>query len=87
MALKIYNTRTRKIDLFEPINPPKVKIYVCGLTVYDFPHIGHARTYISFDMIVRYLKHLQYDEEVIQNITDVDDKMIRRANEEHITVN
>ena len=86
MALKIYNTRTRKIELFEPLAPPHVKIYICGLTVYDFPHIGHARTYISFDMIIRYLKHLQYHVEVIQNITDVDDKMIRRANEEGITV-
>ncbi|MHA1713376.1 MAG: cysteine--tRNA ligase, partial [Candidatus Ranarchaeia archaeon] len=86
MVLQIYNTQTRQVETFRPLDPPKVKIYICGLTVYDFAHIGHARTYIAFDMIIRYLRYLNYDVKVIQNITDVDDKMINRANAEGVSV-
>nr|WP_136251912.1 cysteine--tRNA ligase [Ningiella ruwaisensis] len=79
--LKIYNTLTRKKEVFKPLNDNKVGMYVCGITVYDLCHMGHARTYLSFDIIARYLRHLGYDLKYVRNITDVDDKIIQRANE------
>ncbi len=79
--IKIYNTMTRKKEIFKPMHDNRVKFFVCGPTVYDKSHIGHARTYISFDMIVRYLKYRGYSVFYLQNITDVDDKIIRRAEE------
>ncbi|WP_448213343.1 cysteine--tRNA ligase [Colwellia sp. MEBiC06753] len=79
--LQIYNTLTRKKEAFKPIHAGKVGLYVCGVTVYDLCHIGHARTYIGFDNIVRYLRFSGYDVNYVRNITDVEDKIINRANE------
>lgn len=83
--LQIYNTLTRKKEVFTPINPGKVGLYVCGCTVYDLCHIGHARTYISFDNISRYLRFSGFDVNYVRNITDVEDKIINRANENNET--
>ncbi|MBL4900293.1 MAG: cysteine--tRNA ligase [Colwellia sp.] len=83
--LQIYNTLTRKKEVFTPINPGKVGLYVCGCTVYDLCHIGHARTYISFDNIARYLRFSGFDVNYVRNITDVEDKIINRANENNET--
>ncbi|MDO6508676.1 cysteine--tRNA ligase [Colwellia sp. 4_MG-2023] len=77
--LQIYNTLTRKKEAFTPINPGKVGLYVCGCTVYDLCHIGHGRTYISFDNIARYMRFSGYDVNYVRNITDVEDKIINRA--------
>ena len=81
MSLKIYNTLTAQKEIFQPIEANKVKMYVCGMTVYDYCHIGHARVLISFDVITRYLRHIGYDVTYIRNITDVDDKIFARAAE------
>lgn len=83
--LQIYNTLTRKKEIFTPIHPGKVGLYVCGCTVYDLCHIGHARTYISFDNIARYFRFSGYDVNYIRNITDVEDKIITRAIENNET--
>ena len=77
----IYNTLTRQKELFQPIKPGKVGIYVCGVTVYDYCHIGHARTYTSADIVIRYLRFRGFDVNYVRNITDIDDKIIKRANE------
>ncbi|MCU7997303.1 MULTISPECIES: cysteine--tRNA ligase [unclassified Shewanella] len=79
--LKIYNSITRQKQEFKPINPGKIGMYVCGVTIYDLCHIGHGRTFVSFDMIVRYLRYAGYEVNFQRNITDVDDKIIKRANE------
>jgi len=79
MALRIYNTLNRKKELFEPIEPGKVRIYVCGPTVYDSCHIGHARSVVVFDTMVRYLKSTGFDVTYVRNFTDIDDKIIQRA--------
>ena len=79
--LKIHNTVTKKKEIFRPIESGKIKIYVCGPTVYDVCHIGHARSVIVFDVIVRYLKAIGYDVTSVRNFTDIDDKIISRANE------
>lgn len=79
--LKIYNTLTKQKEVFESIEPGRVGMYVCGVTIYDFCHIGHGRTFVCFDVIVRYLRHLGYQVKFVRNITDVDDKIIRRAAE------
>jgi cysteinyl-tRNA synthetase len=78
--LKIYNSLTGRKEVFKPITPKKVGIYVCGITVYDECHIGHARTLILFDVVVRYLKFLGFNVIYVRNITDIDDKIIARAN-------
>jgi cysteinyl-tRNA synthetase len=83
--LQIYNTLSHKKETFTPINPGKVGLYVCGCTVYDLCHIGHGRTYISFDNISRYLRFSGYDVNYVRNITDVEDKIINRANENNET--
>ncbi|WP_371188808.1 cysteine--tRNA ligase [Thalassotalea maritima] len=83
--LQIYNTLTRKKEEFKPITPGKVGMYVCGITIYDLCHIGHARTYVAFDVITRYLRHIGYDVTHVRNITDVDDKIIKRAAENNET--
>lgn len=83
--LQIYNTLTRKKEVFTPINPGKVGLYVCGCTVYDLCHIGHARTYISFDNIARYLRFSGFEVNYVRNITDVEDKIINRAHENNET--
>ncbi len=85
MALRIYNSFTRKKQNFSPLNNNKVGLYVCGITAYDRCHIGHARSAVVFDAIVRYLRFLGYDVTFVRNFTDIDDKIINRAREEHIT--
>ncbi|NOZ87487.1 MAG: cysteine--tRNA ligase [Deltaproteobacteria bacterium] len=85
MSLKIYNTMTRKKEAFEPIEPGKIKIYVCGVTVYDLCHMGHARALVNFDVIVRYMRFLGYDVTYVRNFTDIDDKIINRARERGIS--
>ena len=83
--LQIFNTLSRKKEIFKPILEGKVGLYVCGITIYDRCHIGHARTYVAFDIIARYLKYLGYDLTHVRNITDVDDKIIKRAIENNET--
>lgn len=80
--MRVFNTLTRTKEEFVPREPGKVAMYVCGPTVYNFIHIGNARTFLSFDVIRRYLQHRGYEVTFVQNITDVDDKIINRANEE-----
>ena len=82
--LQIHNTLTRQKEDFVPLVPGEIGMYVCGVTVYDLCHIGHARTFVCFDMIVRYLRHRGYKVKYVRNITDIDDKIIRRANEKGI---
>ena len=77
--LSIYNTLTRTKEVFKPIEPGKVRMYVCGMTVYDYCHLGHARVMIVFDMVVRWLRASGYDVNYVRNITDIDDKIITRA--------
>jgi len=77
--LKIYNTITRKKEQFQPRVPGKVGMYVCGMTVYDYCHIGHARVMVVFDTVARYFRHQGYDLTYVRNITDIDDKIIQRA--------
>lgn len=81
--LYVYNTLTRQKELFKPLRDHQVGIYVCGMTVYDYCHIGHARMMAVFDTIVRYLRHLGYQVIYVNNITDIDDKIIKRANDNH----
>ena len=80
--LSIYNTLTKKKEIFEPINPPEVGIYICGPTVYDYFHIGNARSFVMADVVRRYLLYKGYKVKFLMNITDVDDKIIKRSNEE-----
>ncbi|KHT63002.1 cysteinyl-tRNA synthetase [Photobacterium gaetbulicola] len=79
--LKIYNSLTRQKEEFKPIQPGKVGMYVCGVTIYDLCHIGHGRTFVSFDVVSRYLRYSAYDLTFVRNITDIDDKIIKRAAE------
>ncbi len=81
MAIQIYNSLTRKKEELVPLNPPALKIYTCGVTVYDESHIGHARSLYIFDVIRRYLLYRGFDVTFVRNITDIDDKIINRANE------
>ncbi|WP_297509994.1 cysteine--tRNA ligase [Thermococcus sp.] len=81
MAIRVYNTLTRQKEEFRPLREGEVRMYVCGPTVYDYPHLGHARTYIAFDVIRRYLEHRGYTVLMVMNFTDIDDKIIKRANE------
>lgn len=85
-SMKIYNTQTRAKEDFEPLEPGKVKMYVCGPTVYNFFHLGNARPFITYDTMRRYLEYSGYEVIYVQNFTDIDDKMINRANEEKTTV-
>ena len=84
MTLRVYNTMSGRKEEFEPISPPKVGMYACGVTVYDFCHIGHARAAVAFDVIARYLRYAGYDLTYVRNYTDVDDKIINRSNEQGI---
>jgi cysteinyl-tRNA synthetase len=79
--LKIHNSQTRKKEVFKPIEPGTVRMYVCGMTVYDLCHLGHARVLVVFDTVTRYLRFSGYDVTYVRNITDIDDKIINRANE------
>lgn len=91
MALYLYNSLTRRKELFEPITPGRVHMYVCGPTVYDNPHIGHVKSYVAFDVVVRYLRYLGYKVRYVQNITDVghlldsgEDRILRGAEREQL---
>lgn len=79
MTLKIYNTLTRTEQLFKPMEAGKIRLYVCGITVYDYCHLGHARVLVAFDAMVRYLRSQQWDVTYVRNITDIDDKILARA--------
>ncbi|MGK0440450.1 MAG: cysteinyl-tRNA synthetase [Pseudohongiellaceae bacterium] len=81
MALKIYNTFTRSKEVFEPLVTGKINMYVCGMTVYDYCHLGHARVMVAFDVITRYLRNAGYEVNYVRNITDIEDKILNRANE------
>ncbi|MES2971416.1 MAG: cysteine--tRNA ligase [Patescibacteria group bacterium] len=83
--MKLYNSLIRKVENFEPIEADKVKLFVCGPTVYDFSHLGHAKTYIQLDVLARVLKDQGFDVFYLQNITDIDDKIINRAKENGIS--
>ncbi len=85
MELKLYNTLTRRKEVFRPLTPPKVTMYVCGVTAYDEAHLGHARAAVVFDVLYRLLEHLGYEVHYARNYTDVDDKIIRRAREEGLS--
>ncbi|CAM0149639.1 unnamed protein product [Urochloa decumbens] len=84
--LELFNSMTKKKEPFKPRVEGKVAMYVCGVTPYDFSHIGHARAYVAFDVLYRYLKFLGYEVEYVRNFTDIDDKIIKRANERGETV-
>ncbi|QIJ01321.1 cysteine--tRNA ligase [Stutzerimonas balearica] len=81
MALSIYNTLSKSKDFFTPLVDNKVRMYVCGMTVYDYCHIGHARVMVAFDVVARWLRHRGYELTYVRNITDIDDKIIKRASE------
>jgi len=81
MALSIYNTLSKSKDVFTPLVDNKVRMYVCGMTVYDYCHIGHARVMVAFDVVARWLRHRGYELTYVRNITDIDDKIIKRASE------
>ena len=81
MSLKLYNTLTRKKEIFKPIKKDSVRMYVCGPTVNDVPHLGHARQQICFDVLRKYLKFLGMNVKFVSNITDVDDKIINKAHD------
>ena len=87
MSIRFYNTINRKKVKFEPITPGKVKLYTCGPTVYDTAHIGNFRTFLFEDLLKRFLIFKGYDVYHVMNITDVDDKTIKRANTEGISIN
>lgn len=82
--MKVYNTLTRKKEELVPITPGEIKMYACGPTVYNYIHIGNARPLCIFDILRRYLEYRGYNVKFVQNFTDIDDKIIRRANEEHV---
>ena len=84
--LHLYNTLTRQKEKFEPIDPQNVRMYVCGMTVYDYCHLGHARVLVVFDMIARWLRQHGYPLTYVRNITDIDDKIIARANQNNETI-
>jgi len=84
--LSLYNSLTNQKEIFKPIKPKEVRLYVCGMTVYDFCHLGHARVMVIFDVINRWLKLSGYNVQYIRNITDIDDKIILKAAEENITI-
>ena len=79
MSLRLYNSASRKKEIFKPIKSGKVGIYACGVTVYDLCHIGHARSAIVFDVLVRYLRARGFEVTYVRNFTDVDDKIIERS--------
>ena len=86
MSLRIYNTLSRDIETFKPIDPNHVRMYVCGMTIYDLCHIGHARMMMAFDVIQRWLKVSGYNVTYVRNITDIEDKIIKRALERNIPI-
>lgn len=85
--MKLYNSLSFKKEEFKPLNPKEVLMYVCGPTVYDSPHLGHAKSAVAFDLIRRFLKFKGYEVKLVKNYTDIDDKIIKRANERGIDFN
>ncbi len=83
--MKIYNTYSRQLEDFQPIIPGKISMYVCGPTVYNYIHIGNARSVVAFDVVRRYLEYRGYDVNYVSNFTDVDDKIIKGANSENLS--
>ena len=81
MGLRIYNTLSRRVEDFVPLQPGRIGLYVCGITVYDYCHLGHARLLVGFDVIARYLRSRGWALEYVRNVTDIDDKILRRAAE------
>src|SRR5215471_5619902 len=79
--MKLFNTLTQSLEEFIPFEDKKVRIYVCGVTPYDTTHLGHAFTYVSFDTLIRYLEFLGYSVKYVQNVTDIDDDILRKARE------
>ncbi len=79
MVLRLYNTRSRRKEVFEPREPPRVRMYVCGPTTYDYSHLGHAKSYVSFDTVRRYLEYVGHRVDYVQNFTDIEEVIIRRA--------
>jgi cysteinyl-tRNA synthetase len=86
MSLRIFNSLSRQLEFFSPIEPGRVRMYVCGMTIYDYCHVGHARMMMSFDVVQRWLRASGLDVTYVRNITDIDDKIIRRAVERGITI-
>ena len=86
MTFRLHNTLSRELEVFKPIEPNHVRMYVCGMTTYDLCHVGHARFLIAFDVIYRWLKTLGYRVTYVRNITDIDDKIIRRSLERGISI-
>src|SRR3989344_1368905 len=84
MPIKLFNTLTKKKETFKPSKGKNVKMFVCGITPYDFAHIGHAKTYVQFDVIVKYLEYRGYEIFYLQNVTDIDDNIIDRAKEKNV---
>ena len=82
MKLQVFNTMKKKKEIFTPLLKNKIFMYVCGMTVYDYAHLGHARAYTAFDVMLRFFKYLKYEVTYVRNITDIDDKIIKRAKEE-----
>jgi cysteinyl-tRNA synthetase len=80
-VLTIYNTLTKSKEVFKPLDGNKVRMYVCGMTVYDYCHLGHGRSMVAFDLVTRWLRFSGYDLTYVRNITDIDDKIINRARE------
>ena len=79
--MKVYNSLTFQKEEFVPLEPGKVKMYVCGVTVYGSPHLGHAKSAVAFDLIHRYLKYIGYEVNIVKNYTDIDDKIIKSSQE------
>ena len=82
--ITVYNTMTRQKEVFTPVTPGEAKMYVCGVTPYNHPHIGNARPFVTWDVIRRYMKHVGYKVTYVQNFTDVDDKIINTSNGEGV---
>ena len=85
--MKVYNSLTFQKEELKTLEPGRVKMYVCGVTVYGSPHLGHAKSAVAFDLIHRYLKYKGYEVNIVKNYTDIDDKIIKRANERGIDFN
>ena len=86
MSLRIYNTLSRALEPFTPMEPGHVRMYVCGMTVYDLSHLGHARSMIAFDLVQRWLRASGYQVTYVRNVTDIEDKIIKRAVENGETI-
>eukprot|EP01034_Spumella_vulgaris_P016142 gene16142-20625_t len=86
MSLRIYNTLTRAVEPFAPIEPGHARMYVCGMTIYDLCHVGHARMMMAFDVVQRWLKASGFKVTYVRNITDIDDKIIKRAVERGMSI-